>query len=336
MGAGNSTNNFINSVQSTTAELITEVAQSVGNSVFQRQGVYIDCSPLLIELGEQYLRCLSLTKGGQVTAESCHTLLDLRENCSVNGLTLSQSINLNVITDQTNRIVANLNQILAQELQSRMRAQNPILQFGNRLTNAINAFAEAAVSVFAANAACIGENVEQTQEFELLGGPVRFVTLDQTADILRSTLQDNQAMIAVTQELSAAATAELSQARAGFLQTLGIALGVVLGVIFVIGIGLVVARLLGKIGPSPPPKRQLPAGSSVSSGTTLTVTLTQKGGGGGGDEVKHLPTSEQGSTQTWGDSDAPTSGTATISASSTPPASAASQRRNLARARSAG
>jgi hypothetical protein len=189
------TSTIVNSIQSEAS--ITNVKQSVN----------VDCSATRDNIMNKYAACIdkykkqcnlttnTLSECDESALKLCNSLSPENLECIGENITLKNTLNINLTTTQISNITAGVENKLKEDLKSDLEQKNSGL-----FASKVNAETEINTLVSIVTNTLINsvlESLQQTnfsQEVNIFDGTGKYITIENTSDIIKTTIQNNTAV----------------------------------------------------------------------------------------------------------------------------------------------
>lgn len=217
---GNSVTLDTNAIVSTSAEAYANNRQASGNDLVARQNVVINCDSIVAA----YLQCLRDQAASGADQEICTPITRL---CQAGQVNLDQYIMFRATTNLDAEAEIELRQTIENQLTQAAQQRAAI---GNRVRQSIRTMSIAAARALARSSQCIFNTVSAEQSFELNGGVVTAVNMNQVIDFSTNVLLHNRAVMQAAQALALTVSQETT-ATPGSGRLVGIIVGSIIGLI---------------------------------------------------------------------------------------------------------
>lgn len=263
---GNTTSATI--VQTSVTDIITSTIvnsiQSEASVTNIKQIVNVDCSATRDNIMNKYAACIDKykaqcdTRGVNSISECddsalrlCDALSPEKLDCVGENITLKNTLNVNLTTSQMSNITADVETKLKEQLTSAVDQKNTGL-FGSEIdaNTEINNLVKIVTDTLINSVLESLQKSDFTQEVNIFDGSGKYITIENTADIIKTTIQNNTAVSKAITDLDKKFDTSISQL-GGFdiMSIVYILVGIVGSFIIILLLWFIFSRLTRKKQP---------------------------------------------------------------------------------------
>lgn len=238
-------------IQTSITNIITSTIvnslQSESSVLNVSQNVVIDCTETRKNIMDEYSRCIDKYKS-QCNSTSnqlsdcdasalrlCEALSPANLVCSGENISLKNTINVNITTDQISNISSQLENKLKESLKSIVDQTNTGLIGSNvnsdtKITSVVNAVMQTVLNVAIESM----QKSDFSQDVNIRDGNGKFITLENTTDIIKKTVQNSSAVTTAISDLSKTMESSITQVGGFDIWTIVILISIILGVFIIL------------------------------------------------------------------------------------------------------
>lgn len=262
---GNTTSATI--VQTSVTDIITSTIvnsiQTEASMINVKQSVTVDCTETRKNVIDEYSKCVDKYKSQcnltTNTLDECDTsvlkicdgLSPANLECSGSNITLKNTLNVNLTTSQMANITADVETKLKEQLTSAVDQKNTGL-FGSKIdanteiNNLVKVVTDTLMNIVLESL----QKSDFSQEVNVFDGTGKYITMENTSDIIKTTIQNNKAVSTAITDLDKKFDTSISQI-GGFdiMSIVYILVGIVGSFIIILLLWFIFSRLTRKKQP---------------------------------------------------------------------------------------
>ena len=227
MGGGHSIENIETSINTSVTNIVSKSFQSVSTKVDNSQIFTLECTEFNKTKLAAMEKCID-----KFTPNTPPDICYYRDFiCSVGGISMTNKMDINMSTTQEADVKTTYENNLKSNLASNIKTTHGILEFGDTTKNHITALNTAIVGILNVNIQEIITNIKNTQVFQVTGGSVQLVTMDNASNSILKCLQAKTEYTNLVTSLANDIIADTSSSSGFNFSTLYIILGSILGIV---------------------------------------------------------------------------------------------------------
>jgi hypothetical protein len=212
-----------------------------------RQNVLIDCTKTRNNIMDEYSRCIDkykiqcnstsnkLSECDASALRLCEALSPANLVCSGENITLKNTVNVNISTEQLSNISSQVANKLTESLNSIVDQTNTGLLGSNvnadtEINSLVNAVMQTVLNVAIESI----QKSDFSQDINILDGNGKFITLENTTDIIKTTVQKSAVVATAISDLSKKMESSVTQVGGFDIWTIVILLCFIIGVFIIL------------------------------------------------------------------------------------------------------
>ena len=245
MGGGHSVSSVQRSLTNVVTRNVVNAVQSVSLTSGLTQALLLDCEKTALATGERYVACLEFFKEHEDSKKYqilvCEPILEVANRCTIHNVDMKQIVNVDLTASQYEAIDAQIETSLDKRMESDLKVDLGMLNFGSDVTVEINSLASSTAEILNEHLQEALTKMESKQIIKVVGGTVGVVSMTQVQDVVSAMLQKDSSWSSLLSKLSESIVLDYRQQTA-ILRIAFIVGGAVIGLAILLAIVIYALR----------------------------------------------------------------------------------------------